>query len=77
MKINKIEKFEDLPEYGKFVLVSGIDKKTYNQREWHVCEMDDLEDGMDFYSKGEFLWLTENGTKIEDVTHWCELPNLN
>jgi len=47
----------------------------YNIRRWHVCVMDDLEDGYG-YANGIFYWLTENGTKIEDVTHWTELPNL-
>ena len=45
-----------------------------NIRRWHVCEMNDLEDGMDFEKNGNFLWLTERGTKIEEVTHWFELP---
>lgn len=48
----------------------------YDTRRWHVCEMNDLEDGLDFRDKGQFFWLTENGTKIEEVTHWCELPPL-
>lgn len=74
--IKKIESYDDLPEYGKYVLVNGIDNKTYGVRRWHVCEMNDLEDGMDFKEKGQFFWLTENGTKIEDVTHWCETPSL-
>jgi len=72
----KIETYTDLPPYGKYVLVSGIDKKQYETRQWHVCEMNDLEDGMDFKENGQFFWLTENGTKIEDVTYWCELPKL-
>lgn len=72
----KIETYADLPEYGKYVLVSGIDNKQYGVREWHVCEMNDLEDGMDFREKSQFFWLTEKGTKIEDVTYWCELPSL-
>ena len=72
----KIETYNDLPPYGKYVLVSGIDKRQYGERQWHVCEMNDLEDGMDFKKEGQFFWLTENGTKIEDVTHWCELPQL-
>ena len=72
----KIETYGDLPEYGKYVLVNGISKRIYNTRRWHVCEMNDLEDGLDFRDKGQFFWLTENGTKIEEVTHWCELPQL-
>jgi hypothetical protein len=72
----KIETYADLPPYGKYVLVSGIDKKQYGIRRWHVCEMNDLEDGVEFRENGNFLWLTEKGTKIEDVTHWCELPAL-
>jgi hypothetical protein len=70
----KIETCGDLPEYGKYVLVNGINKQMYGIRRWHVCEMDDLEDGLDFRETGQFFWLTENGTKIDDVTHWCELP---
>jgi len=72
----KIETYLDLPEYGKYVLVSGVDNKQYGVRMWHVCEMNDLEDGLDFRDKGQFFWLTEKGTKIEDVTYWCELPTL-
>lgn len=74
--IIKIETFNDLPEYGKYVLVSGIDHSQYGERNWHVCEMNDLEDGVDFISKGDFYWLTESGKKIDNVTHWCELPNI-
>ena len=72
----KIETYADLPEYGSYVLVSGIDKKQYGVRRWHVCEMNDLEDGLDYRGKGQFFWLTEKGTMIEEVTHWCELPTL-
>ena len=67
----------DLPEYGKYVLVNGIDKRAYNERRWHVCIMDDLEDGIEYREDGTFYWLTENGTKIEDVTYWCELPLID
>jgi hypothetical protein len=38
--------------------------------------MNDLEDGLDFRDKGQFFWLTEKGTKIEEVTYWYELPTL-
>jgi hypothetical protein len=72
----KIETYADLPEYGKYVLVSGVDNMQYDIRRWHVCEMNDLEDGMDFKENGQFFWLTEKGTKIEEVTYWCELPPL-
>lgn len=75
-QLKKIETYADLPPYGKYVLVSGIDKKQYGIRRWHVCEMNDLEDGVEFKENGNFFWLTEKGTKIEDVTHWCELPTL-
>lgn len=75
MSWKKIEKIKDLPEFGKYVLVSGIDKKQYGIRRMHVCCMDDLEDGVQFAKRGEFYWLTENGTKIEDVTFWRELPS--
>ena len=73
----EIKTHSDLPPYGKYVLVSGIDKKQYGVRSWHVCEMNDLEDGLDYRDKGEFFWLTESGRKIEDVTHWVELPNIH
>ena len=36
--------------------------------------MNDLEDGLDFRDKGHFFWLTECGRKIDEVTHWLELP---
>ena len=74
--IKELLTYEDLPEYGKFVLVSGIDQKTYGIRRWHVCEMNDLEDGMCFKEKGLFHWLTEDGTEITEVTHWCDTPEL-
>ena len=76
MNLTEIKKFSDLPNYGEYVLVNGVDKKQYGLRAWHVCEMNDLEDGMDFMEDGSFYWLTENGTKITDVTHWCKLPTL-
>jgi len=72
---NEINTYGDLPEYGKFVLVYGTDNKMYGIKKHHVCEMNDLEDGVDFISKGFFYWLTESGDKIEDVSHWMELPN--
>lgn len=75
-EIHKIEDRNDLPEFGKYVLVFGTDKKTYNIPNWHVCMMDDCEDGYEYIENGYFHWLTENGTNIEDVTHWCELPEL-
>ncbi len=74
--INIIHTFADLPEYDTYVLVSGIDKKQYGERRWHVCQMNDLEDGVEFRRNGHFFWLTEKGVKIEDVTCWCELPPL-
>lgn len=74
MEIKKIETILDLPEYGKDVLVWGVNKKMYDIPKWHVCHLDDLESGFDFAEKGKFHWLTENGTLIEEVTHWCELP---
>lgn len=76
MEIKEINAFKDLPKYGEYVLVNGIDEKQYGERNWHVCEMNDLEDGQDFMEDGSFYWLTENGTKINKVTHWCELPKL-
>lgn len=74
MNWNKIELIKDLPEFGKYVLVSGVDNSTYGKRRMHVCCIDDLEDGVQFRLRGEFYWLTESGRKIEEVTHWRELP---
>lgn len=71
----EIKTYGDLPKYGKFVLVYGTNKKMYDIKRFHVCEMNDLEDGVDFKSSGFFYWLTESGSRIEDVTHWMELPN--
>ena len=71
-----IETYGDLPTYGKYVLVNGVDETQYGIRRWHVCEMNDLEDGMEFKENGRFYWLTESGRKIENVTHWCELPTI-
>lgn len=72
--INKIETYNDLPSYGKYVLVYGVDKRQYDIPRWHVCVMDDLEDGLEFIENKYFMWLTENGSHIQDVTHWTELP---
>lgn len=76
MKLKEIKTRADLPEYGKYFLVVGTDKGQYNTRRFHVCVMDDLEDGIDYRENGFFYWLTEKGTKIEDVTHYAELPEL-
>jgi hypothetical protein len=76
MKINEIGHNKNLPPYGLYVVVSGIDEKQYGIRRWHVCEMNDLEDGMEFKENGNFYWLTEKGTNITSVTHWFELPNI-
>lgn len=76
MKVKEIKKYADLPKYGTYVAVSGIDEKQYGTRQWHICEMNDLEDGMEFQENGSFYWLTEKGTNITQVTHWFELPNL-
>jgi hypothetical protein len=70
----EIKIYADLPEYGKYVLVYGIDKNQYGLPRWHVCEMNDLEDGMEFKENGHFYWLTESGRKIDEVTKWCYLP---
>lgn len=64
------------PNFGTYYLVYGTDKSMYDTKRWHVAEMDDLEDGMEFNETGFFYWLTEKGTKIEDVTHWTELPTI-
>lgn len=76
LHVKKIKNFSDLPPYGKPVLVYGKDEKVYDAYSWHVCTMDDLEDGLDFRKNGHFYWLTESGRKITFVTHWCELPTL-
>ena len=76
MKIIEIKTLKDLPPYGKYVLVNGIDEKQYGTRQWHVCEMNDLEDGVEFEENGSFHWLTEKGTRITQVAHWAELPSL-
>lgn len=76
MKVKEIKTYADLPPYGTYVGVSGIDEKQYGIRRWHICEMNDLQDGMEFQESGEFLWLTENGTSITQVTHWFTLPTL-
>jgi len=74
-KITEIKTHNDLPKYGMYVLVNGIDENQYGLRKWHVCEMNDLEDGIEFQENGNFHWLTERGIRITQVTHWCELPN--
>ena len=76
MELHKINDFTDLPKYGKDVLIYGVDKKQYDTPKFHVAQMDDLEDGIGFEKTGEFYWLTENGTKIEYVTHWAYLPDI-
>lgn len=76
MEVKKIKKYKDLPKYGTYVAVSGVDEEQYGIRRWHICEMNDLEDGMEFKESGMFYWLTEKGTSITQVTHWFELPNL-
>jgi hypothetical protein len=76
-KLIKIKTNLDLPQYDQYVLVYGIDQKQYGLPNWHVCKMNDLEDGMEFQEKGKFFWLTENGTLIQDVTHWSKLPLIS
>jgi len=71
----EIKTYADLPEYGTYVLAVGKDNSQYGVKRQHVVAMDDLEDGLDFRNNGEFFWLTENGTKIEEVTHWMPLPS--
>jgi hypothetical protein len=75
MKIIEIKTPNDLPKYGKYVCVFGIDKSQYNSRTWHVCQMNDLEDGINYQNTSQFFWITEKGTKIDDVTHYFELPD--
>ena len=76
-RIIKIKTAEDLPPYGVYVLVKGTDEKQYGIKRWHVCEMNDLEDGMEFKENGKFIWMTESGRQITDVTEWCMLPPIN
>ena len=57
--------------FGKYYLVCGIDKGVDNVRRWHVCSMDDLEDGVDYNKNGSFNWYTESGRKILDVYPYC------
>ena len=77
MRITKIKTAADLPPYGVYVLVKGTDEAQYGIKSWHVCEMNDLEDGIEFAENGSFEWLTEKGTKITGVTEWCWLPETN
>lgn len=63
-----------LPKYGEYVLVIGVNKKTYADKAFHVCCMDDLEDGCEFMETGLFSWLTESGNRIEDVIAWMPIP---
>ena len=77
MRITKIKTAEDLPPYGLYVLVKGTDEAQYGIESWHVCEMNDLEDGIEFAKNGSFEWLTEKGTKITGVTEWCWLPETD
>jgi len=72
LKIKYTDK--ELPEYGKYVCVYGTDNKMYGIPRWHVCEMNDLEDGVEYSQNGIFYWLTEAGTKIDNVTKFFELP---
>lgn len=67
---------DNYPEYGQYVLVQGIDDKMYGIKNCHVCEMNDLEDGLDYIDKGIFYWLTERGTEITKVAHWQPLPSI-
>lgn len=65
---------ESLPQFGKYVLVLGTDNSMYGTENYHVCCMDDLEDGYEFSETGYFYWLTEGGRKIDNVRLWSELP---
>ena len=76
-RIIKIKTGEDLPPYGVYVLVKGTDEKQYGIKRWHVCEMNDLEDGMEFKENGKFIWMTESGRQITGVTEWCWLPETD
>lgn len=58
------------------LLRQKVEDSKLLKKKLQVCEMNDLEDGLDFRDKGQFFWLTEKGTKIEEVTYWCELPTL-
>jgi len=76
MEWHEIKVFGDLPKYGKLVVVLGKDNKMYGDESYHICCMDDLEDGYDFRNTGFFYWLTENGAKITDVFYWCDIPTF-
>jgi hypothetical protein len=67
---------ESLPQFGKYVLVLGTDNSMYGIENFHVCCMDDLEDGVEFSETGNFYWLTEAGRKIDNVRLWSDLPNI-
>lgn len=69
-----IETYNDLPEYGKYVMVLGKDIRIYNKETYHICCIDDNEDGYEFNKTGYFNWLREDGVKIHDVKYWCDIP---
>ena len=72
----EIKTYGDLPQYGKNVIVLGVDDKMYNSENTHICYMDDLEDGIEFTTNGTFYWLTESGREIKKVKYWCEIPKF-
>ena len=76
MEYHEIKTYGDLPEFGKYVIVIGTDKNMYNMESYHICCIDDGEDGFEFKTSGYFIWITENGTKISDVKYWCEIPTF-
>lgn len=76
MEWHEIITYNDLPEYGKYVIVIGRDKRTYDIESYHICCMDDGEDGYEFIKYGTFKWLTESGSSIQDVKYWCEIPTF-
>lgn len=72
----EIKTYNDLPEYGKYVIVLGVDDRIYGIERPHICCMDDCEDGMEFRQTGYFHWLKEDGCRIKNVKFWCEIPKF-
>ena len=60
---------ECLPTVGDYVLVWGVEPRTYGHHSQHVAYIDD-DDG----NHSDYKWLLENGFRITQVTHWMPLP---
>lgn len=67
----KLERVEDFPRIGDYVLVWGVDAKIYNRHACHVAYIDD-DDGSD---EDLTCWMLECGRRLERVTHWAPLPS--